>query len=112
MKREYTVPNDLSRLMDEILVAVPISRRVRTRDDGTNEALLDHLRVSGLGERIIVEFADDIDAAMVDAVVAQHDPNTPRPPTPREAAVQRLLTAAAQDTRLNDILVATGLKEA
>ena len=87
-KREYTKSNDLSHLHDQILAAVPASRRVRVSAEGRNEALRDNLRVSGLGDRIIIEFADDINPAAIDAVVAAHDPNAPRPPTAAETAAQ------------------------
>ena len=92
MKREYLKPNDPARLMDEIVVAVPASKRVRVNARGENEALPDNLRVSGRGDRIIVEFADDIDPAAIDAVVAAHDPTAPKPPSAAEGASQAART--------------------
>lgn len=81
--RTYTKPHAVW-LMSELVAAIPTFLRTAPDPRGGREALPDCGSVVSNGNVVTVIFADDIDPAAVDAVVAAHDPNAPRPRTPRE----------------------------
>ncbi len=78
MKRlHFNRPNDLSRLLDELLAAMPTLRQVRVGADGFNEALFDNLRVEGKDNDMWLTVPDDADELAIGAVVLAHDPSLP-----------------------------------
>jgi hypothetical protein len=82
MKRlHYNRPNNLSKLHDELLAAIPALRPV-PNDDGELVAVM---RVEGREDDIWLTVPDDADEAAIAVVVDAHDP-TPRsvPPTVEE----------------------------
>lgn len=79
---EADKPNDLSKLHDEILAALPALRPDKKGP---------RLRVEGTAARVRLEVREDVkdvDAAALTAIIAAHDP-TPRPlpPTALKAAL-------------------------
>lgn len=84
-------PNDLSKLQDELLAAIPALRPKR------GEAVMG---VEGLGDEIWLTVPDDADEAAIAAIVEVHDP-TPEPagPTP----IEQLNNAIQAATGLGDI---------
>lgn len=92
MKRlHYTRTNNLSKLHDELLAAIPALRPI-PNDDGK---LVVVMRVEGRGDDIWLTVPDDADETAIAAVVDAHDP-TPRPVPP--TVEERL--AAAEDAIL------------
>ena len=90
MKRlHFNRPNNLSRLHDELLAAMPTLRQVRVGADGFNEALFDNLRVEGKDNDIWLTVPDDADELAIGAVVLAHDPTRPQP-DPRATRLSRI----------------------
>lgn len=72
MRLTYTRPNDLSKLHDELLAAIPSLRPV---------GMTPRMIVEGAGEDIYLTVPSDADVSAIYAVVQAHDP-TPRPQPP------------------------------
>ena len=72
----FTRPNNLSLLHDELLAAIPELRPVpvpgETLPDGTI-ATAPVMTVEGLGDDIWLGVPDDVDEALIAAVIAGHD---------------------------------------
>lgn len=81
MRLHYERPNDLSKLHDELLAALPA---LRPTEGGPV------LAVEGLGDDIWLTVPDDADQDAIAAVVAAHDP-TPSEPGPTKNEILLLM---------------------
>ena len=71
MKRLYfnRPNNNLDKLHDELLAAIPALAQVQVGRNGLNEALPENMQVEGLGDDIWLTVADDADEALIWAII-------------------------------------------
>ena len=95
MKRlNFQRANNLSLLHDELIEGVPGFHRTFTNSHGENTASPDCGRVSGLGDTIRIDFADDIPDSLVESIVQAHDSIKSRA-DPRRARLARIAEISA-----------------
>lgn len=87
-KLHYVRPNDLSKLHDELLAAIPALRPVPMAAHPDHKEAV--MTVQGRGDDIWLTVPDDTDETAITTVVAFHDPLAARPATPAEARAQRI----------------------
>lgn len=108
----FTHPNNLSLLHDELIAAIPGFHRTVLAPDGTNEVAPDCGQVRGRGEAILITCADDITRAQLETVVQAHDSTQLQPDTRRDrlariteiSAIPWSQWTAAQMRELIDLL--------
>jgi len=87
MKRlHFAKPNNLSRLHNELLTAIPTLAQTRLNAEGRREALPENVLLEGMGNDIWLTVPDTADEAAIAAVVQAHSPLAPGPPTPEQQA--------------------------
>ena len=88
-----------AQLMDELITRLPMFRRVTNQ-----EADFDMGQVRGRADEVTVEFADDIDSALVQAVIDVHVPDPPPIPRDYKAELRAASNLAELKTVLEDVL--------
>ena len=89
----YERPHHLSKLHDELLVAIPALRP----QPGPTGELEARLLIGGDGETVEMIVPDDLtpeDIAAIEAVVEAHDPTPPPPPPDPDAALREAVEQA------------------
>jgi hypothetical protein len=96
MRLHYTLANDLTKLHDELIAAIPSLAPVPMDDPPFPGALRPVMTVEGSGDNVWLTVPDDTDVAAVDAVIAAHDP-TPPAPAPTQAEQVDQIVAAGKE---------------
>lgn len=100
MRLHYSIPNDLSKLHDELIAAVPALRPIPDSEPNpvTPNALRAVMTIEGLGDDVWLTVPDGLsaeDEAAIAAVVAAHDP-VPEPTAPTQAEQVDVLVASGK----------------